>query len=140
MATDINKYAITGRMTQDARLEYTHGGMAICNGSIAVNRTTTVKSTGEKKEEVSYFDFKILGNFAERMAQYLTKGQELGIEGYLKQERWEAQDGSKRSRVVLNVEGLKLLGGRGSRDQEAGSNDQYGNAGEAFNGGYGYGA
>ena len=140
MASDINNFSVTGRCTADARLEYTNGGMAICNGSVAVNRTISNKQTGESKDEASFFEYKILGKFAEKIAQHLTKGQEVAIDGYLKQERWQAQDGSNRSRVVLMVEGLKLFGGRNNNNvQGNGYNDYDAGANDAFNGGYGYG-
>lgn len=146
MATDINKFAVTGRMTAEARLEYTQGGMAICTGSIAVNRSTTNKQDGSRKDDASFFDIKILGKFAESISRYLVKGQEAAIAGYLKQDRWQAQDGSNRSRVVLMVEELKLLGGRNNGQQQDGYNDggagDYGDVNGAFNnGGFnGYGA
>lgn len=145
MASDINNFTITGRCTADARLEYTQGGMAICSGSVAVNRTQTGKD-GTRKEDVSFFDYKILGKFAENISQYLRKGQETAIEGYLKQDRWQAQDGTNKSRVVLMVTSLKLIGGKtgaqgnnGYDDGYDGSADYNAGANNAFNGGY-YGA
>lgn len=142
MATDINNFSITGRMTADARLEYTQGGMPICTGSIAVNRSSTNKQTGERKDDASFFDFKVLGKFGEAIAPSLIRGKEVAMDGYLKQDRWQAQDGSNRSRVVLMVEGLKLFGGGNNGGQGfQGNGNGYGNAGESFdNGGYGYGA
>lgn len=76
------------------------------------------------------------------MAQYLKRGQETALSGYLKQDRWQAPDGSNRSRVVLMVESLKLLGGNKNNDQAGNYNDQAGNYGDAngaFNSGF-YGA
>lgn len=102
--TDLNTTFLIGRMVRDAELRYTSAGAAILKGNIAVNRT------GKEKTEVSYFDFKMFGKYAETMAQYLTKGQQVGIEGYLKQERWQAQDGTSRQQVIIGVENMQLLG------------------------------
>lgn len=34
---DINRVVLVGRLTRDAELKYTNGGMAICEFAVAVN-------------------------------------------------------------------------------------------------------
>ena len=62
----------------------------------------------------------------------MTKGKQVAIRGYLKQERWE-KDGQKQSRVVVNCEEIELLGGSGGNGASYGNDNGYGN-----DGGYGY--
>src|SRR5690606_7170149 len=52
------------------------------------------------REEVDWFELTFWGKTAELAAQHLTKGRQVGITGRLQQERWETQEGEKRSRVV----------------------------------------
>ena len=43
---DLNQIMIIGRLTRDAELKYTAGGLAISNFSIAVNRRRRVENSG----------------------------------------------------------------------------------------------
>ena len=51
-----------------------------------------------------------MGKGAEAVSQYLLKGKQVGIQGELRQNRWE-QEGQKRSKVEIFVTNLQLLGG-----------------------------
>jgi len=106
---DINSVVLVGRLTRDSVLKYTAGGMAIAAFSIAVNRS--VKSGNEWKDEASFFDVAFFGKGAEAVNRYLTKGQQVGVEGELRQDRWE-QDGQARSKVIVNASNVRLLGGK----------------------------
>jgi single-strand DNA-binding protein len=108
MATDINHVVLVGRLTRDAELKYTANGMAVCKFSIAVNRSR--KNGDQWVEEVSYFDITLWGRSGEALNQYLVKGKQVGIDGELRQNRWE-QDGQKRSKVEIVANNLQLLGG-----------------------------
>ena len=107
---DVNYVILIGRLTRDAELKYTNSGLAVSSFSLAVNRR---KRSGDNwEEEVSFFDLALFGKRAESINQYLTKGQQVAVEGSLSQDRWE-QDGSKRSKVKIIANNIQLLGGRG---------------------------
>lgn len=125
---DINTTNIIGRLTKDAELTYAGSGAAIVNFSIAVDHMK--KKDGST--DTSFFNCKVFGKLGETLAKYMTKGKQVAIRGYLKQERWE-KDGQKQSRVVLNCEEIELLGGM----QGNGNNASYGNDNGYGNGGYG---
>jgi single-strand DNA-binding protein len=105
---DMNKWIGIGRLTRDATLTYTSGGMAICKFAIAVN--ARVKQGESWADEASFFDVTVFGKAAEAINQYLVKGKQVAIEGRLKQDRWE-KDGQTHSRVVINADNVQLLGG-----------------------------
>ena len=109
MATDLNVVAVTGRLTRAAELKYSNGGMAFAKFSIAVNRRT--KKGDQWVDDASFFDCTLFGKSAESLNSYLTKGQQVAINGSLVQERWE-QDGQNRSRVGIIVNSITLLGSR----------------------------
>ena len=113
---DINSVVLVGRLTKDAALKYTSGGTAISSFSIAVNRS--VKSGDEWKDEASFFDVSYLGKAAEGVNKYLTKGQQVALEGELRQDRWE-QDGQTRSKVVVNASNVRLVGSADSPNHAA---------------------
>jgi len=108
---DINQVVLIGRLTRDVELKYTNSGFAIANLSLAVNRR--VKKDDTWQEEGHFFNCVLIGKRAEALAQYLVKGKQIGIQGELRQNRWE-QDGQSRSRVEIFVNDIQLLGGRSS--------------------------
>ena len=120
--TDINKTFLIGRLTKDIELAYTNSGAAIGNLSIAVNRSR--KQADQWVDEVSFFDVKIYGKQAESLRPYLTKGRQIAVEGFLKQERWQ-KDGQKFSRVIVGAENVQLLGGNSGNDSQQ-QNNSYG--------------
>jgi len=116
MASDINKVILVGRLTRDAELSYTQGGLALLKFSIAVNRNR--KQGDQWVEEASFFDVTVFGRQGEAIANYMTKGKQVGIEGQLRQDRWEAQDGTRRSKVAIDANNVQLLGSRGGGGEE----------------------
>jgi len=114
--TDMNFMGVVGRLVADLEIKYTNSGLAIGSSSIAVNRSVKQKD-GSYKDEASFFTFKIIGKTAEGLKPYLLKGKQVAIEGYLKQDRWVEQDGTKRSSVYIGVNNIELLGGKSENMQ-----------------------
>jgi single-strand DNA-binding protein len=85
--------------------------MAVGKISIAVNRR--VKKGQDWVDEANYFDVSIFGKQAESLKQFLTKGKQIGVDGFLKQDRWQDQaTGQNRSAVKIVANDIQLLGGR----------------------------
>lgn len=101
----MNSVNLIGRLTRDPELRQTNSS-ALCKIGLALSRRYTVN--GEKREETSFVDCVIWGKSAENAAQYMNKGQRVGVSGSLKQETWE-KDGQKHSRLVVNVAQWDLL-------------------------------
>ena len=122
---DINRVILVGRLTRDAELRYTSGGMAVCKFALAINRR---KRSGERwEDEAHFFDVVLFGKQGEAINQYLVKGKQVGIDGELRQNRWE-QDGQKRSKVEITAFNVQLLGGgRGGQTDDKGP-DTYDNS------------
>ena len=115
---------VVGNLTRDPELRYTPQGTAVCDIGIAVNRSFTNKQTGQKTEEVSFFDCVAWGRTAEVAAQYLKKGKPVLFGGHLKQDRWESPEGKKLSKVKIIVEEMQFLGtkeGGGAAPAESGA-------------------
>lgn len=115
---DLNNYSVIGRLTRDVGERdwgYTQNGKARLNISIAVN-----DGYGDSKY-VNYFDVTIWGKTAENIKPYLSKGKQICINGRLRQDRWDGNDGAKHSRVSIVAETVQLLGGKetsGNQQQE----------------------
>lgn len=135
---DINQVSLVGRLTRDAELKYSNGGMAICEFSLAINSR---RKQGEQwVDEANFFDITVFGRQGEAIQQYLTKGKQVGIEGRLKQDRWQNQEGQNRSKVGIIANNVMLLGGRdGGGDGSGGGSGSYGGGQSSGSGGYGGG-
>ena len=119
---DINHVTEIGRLTRDAEVDYTPGGMAVGKLSIAVNRR--VKKGQEWVDEANYFDVSVFGKQAKNLKQYLTKGKQVCVDGYLKQDRWQDQaTGQNRSAVKIVANDIQLLGGKDGGQQNNGGYD-----------------
>lgn len=126
MAQDINAVFEIGRLTKDPEVKYTTGGTAKMEISIAVNRS--VKEGDSWVLRPSYFDVEYWGKRAESINQYLHKGKQIGITGYLDQKRWTTPEGQNRSKIVIVAMDIELIGGEkqeGHSQQSKSSNNNY---------------
>lgn len=117
---DINSCNFTGRLTADPVAEQTKGGSAVLRFSIAVNGGRRDQQTGKWIEEASYVDLVVYGLRAERYEKRLAKGTPVAVDCELRQSRWQAEDGTRRSRYEFVVDSLHDFGGKsqGSEDVE----------------------
>lgn len=114
---DINKTVLIGRLTKDIdgnNFGYV-GETAKLSCSIATNRKA--KKNGEWIDEVSYIDIEVWGKPAENLKPYMTKGKQICVEGYLKQDRWESE-GRKYSKLKVVADHVQLLGGNTNANAE----------------------
>ncbi len=114
MARGLNKVMLIGNLGKDAETRYTPSGTAVTNFSVATARSSKDPQTGEWKDATDWHDVVLWR--AEKIAEYLTKGRQVYVEGRLQTRSWEDQNGQKRYRteVVADSFGLMLLGGRDS--------------------------
>lgn len=91
---------IVGNLTDDIELSKTANGKTLAKFTLAVNHS---------KDEVSFVDCVSWEKTAEYLEKYSKRGQTLFVFGELKQNRWEAKDGSKRSRLEVIVRDSLIL-------------------------------
>lgn len=104
----MNKVIMIGHLARDIELRYTQSQMAIGKTAIAVTRKYTLN--GEKREETCFIDLTFFGKQAEIANQYLGKGSKLAVEGYLKFEQWQDNNGQNHSKHSIAVESMEMLG------------------------------
>lgn len=98
--SDLNLVALAGRLTKDPEVRTIKSGTSVCDISIACNR--------RKSDEADFFDVTFWGKTAETAGSYLKKGRFITLQGHLKQERWETEDGSKRTKVAVVAESFNF--------------------------------
>ncbi len=116
-----NKVIIMGNLTRDPELTYLPSQTPVAEFTLASSHKFK-GSDGQDREDTCFIDCKMYGKRAEVIQKYLTKGRPLLVEGRLTLDRWEAQDGSKRSKHRIFVENFTFLGGgAGSNNNDGGS-------------------
>lgn len=96
-----NLVILTGRLTKDPELKHGASGTAYCKFTLAVNRM--------KKDDPADFIFcSAFGKTAELIAEYVKKGNNLGVQGRLQQDTYE-KDGEKVSKTGVTVDKIEFL-------------------------------
>ena len=111
-----NKILLIGNLTRDVELSYLPSQMPVAAFGLAVNKKYTT-AEGVKKERVCFVDCNAFSKTAETLVKYLSKGDPLFIEGELVLDTWTAQDGTKRSKHKVTVQGFQFLGGKKEEPQ-----------------------
>ena len=117
-----NQVILVGNLTKDPEIKYTSSGSAVCHFSLAVNRTYT-DADGEKQEDVTFIDIVCWNKLGEACAQYLHKGSPAFIEGRLKQNSWENEDGQKRYKHEVVARCVQFLGNGKHKDDNESDED-----------------
>ena len=103
--SDLNRLALSGRLTVDPELKYLPSGTAVANLRLASNRTYT--TNGDRREEALFVDVEVYGKAAEAVAQHKRKGAFLIVDGRLRQNTWE-REGQRHSRLLVVADQLSF--------------------------------
>ena len=127
----MNKIIVIGNLGRDPEMHYTPSGQSVTSFSVATNRKFT--TGGEQREETDWFNISAWGRLSELCNQYLTKGQQVYLEGRLHLRSYEGRDGQTRwvNEITLtDVQFLSRAGGMGDQpppyDMESGGEDAAG--------------
>ncbi len=98
---NINRVLLVGNLTADPEIAEA-GKTRVVNASLASHQYYE-GATDERQQVTTYVDLKIWGLSAENFAKFARRGQEIFVEGSLRQDRWEDDQGKKRSKLYVNV-------------------------------------
>lgn len=103
-----NRIELIGNLTRDPQLSYLLSQTPVVDFGLAVNRKWKDKE-GADKDEVCFVDCQAFGKSADALNKYVKKGHLIFLWGRLKFEQWTGQDGVKRSRHRVLIEGFQFL-------------------------------
>ena len=113
----MNVITLVGRAGRDPEIRYFESGTMVANLSLAVNAY-------KKDEEPDWFNLVIWGKQAQVAADYVRKGSQLAVSGRSTSEHWtDKNTGEKRSKPIVNVDRITLLGSR-DRSGDSPGNEQ----------------
>ena len=123
MANSFVSLTVVGNVGREPEPKLTPSGQDVCTFTVATTRVFN-NAQGEKKEEVTWWKITAWGNLAKTIAQFLHKGDKVGIEGRLNPDTsgnprvWQKQDGTFTANYEITAERVHFLGG-GNRNGSA---------------------
>ena len=121
MARGVNKVILVGNLGKDPEVSYLPSGQSLTKFTMATSRSIKDKTSGEWKEETEWHNIVAWGKTGESVAQYLSKGRKVFVEGRIQSRTWEDKEGKKRYNTDIVADNIMLLGGRGEGGQESAS-------------------
>jgi len=104
-----NRVILMGNLTRDPELRTLPNSQTqVCDFALAVNRQWK-DAAGEAREEVLFIDCAAFGKTGQMIGENLTKGRPIHVEGRLKLEQWEQEDGQRRSKHRVVVEQFRFV-------------------------------
>ena len=107
----VNKVILVGTWAGTRRRNFTPAGIAVTKFSVATNRRWKDQQSGEWKEETDWANIVLWRQ--ENLANYLTKGKQVYVEGRLQTRSYDDKDGKKQYMTEVVADDVILLGGRG---------------------------
>jgi len=101
-----NKIILIGRLTRDPELRYTTSGHPVANFTLAVDRPF---KTAQGERQADFIDVAAWRKLAEVVAQYVSKGQMLTVEGRLEIRSYDGNDGTRRKAATVVADGIRLF-------------------------------
>ena len=129
-----NRVIMMGNLTRDPDYKQLTSGQSICKLSLASNRQFKNRQTGTMIQEVCFVDIDVWGAQADNCNQYLQKGGAVLVEGRLKFDTWQDQDGQKRSKHSIVADRVTFLPASAVVQQEDEPVTQTASNGDATNG------
>ena len=120
----LNKVQLIGHLGRDPEVRYTPDGDAVANLQVATTRVWKDKN-GERQEDTEWMRVVLYDRRAEIASDFLKKGSQCYVEGYLRTRKWTDKDGVDRYTTEVVGTDLILLGSKpGSEKQGQASVDQ----------------
>ena len=96
---------VVGNITADPELRFTPSGAAVANFTVASTPRTFDKNSNEWKDgEALFLRCSVWRQAAENVAESLTRGTAVIVQGRLKQRSFETKEGEKRTVYELDVD------------------------------------
>ncbi|MDN3204043.1 single-stranded DNA-binding protein [Algoriphagus sediminis] len=112
----VNKVILLGNLGADPEVKYLEGDNVVANIRLATTESYKDRN-GNRVDQTEWHDLELWGGQAKVAEQYLKKGMQIYVEGKIKTDTWQDEQGQNRRRVRIRVLSFTMLGGR----QDSGS-------------------
>ncbi|MCH9698188.1 MAG: single-stranded DNA-binding protein [Gammaproteobacteria bacterium] len=118
----LNKVMLIGNLGADPEVRYMPSGAAVANLRLATSERWKDKQTGENVERTEWHRVVLYNRQAEIAGEYLKKGSKIYVEGSIRTNKWQGQDGQDRYTTEIIGREMQFLdskqsGGTANFDQ-----------------------
>ncbi len=96
----MNKVILMGRLTRDSEMRYTANNTPVCSFSIAVDRSYVKQGEERQADFINCVAWSKTGEFVNK---YFKKGNKILVEGELRNNNYEDNNGVKHYSMNVNV-------------------------------------
>ena len=108
----LNKVILIGRLGADPEVRFMPSGGQVTTVRLATSRRWRDKQTNERKEETEWHRVVFFARLAEVAGEYLKKGSQVYVEGRIRTQKWQGQDGQDRYTTEIVAEEMHMLDSR----------------------------
>ena len=105
----LNKVMLIGHLGDDVKMHYFDAGNCIGRFQLATNEVYINKTTNERIVSTEWHNIVVRNKAAEICEKYLSKGDKIYVEGRIKSRQWQAEDGSTKHTVEIQVTEFTFL-------------------------------
>jgi single-strand DNA-binding protein len=105
----LNKVMLIGRLGADPEVRYMPSGDAITTIRLATSRRWKDRNTNERKEETEWHRVVFFSGLAKIAGEYLKKGSQCYVEGRIRTQKWQGQDGQERYTTEIVADNMHML-------------------------------
>ena len=123
----VNKVILVGNLGKDPEVRYLENGSVVANVTIATSESYKDRN-GNRVENTEWHDLEMWDGLAKIAEQYLNKGKTIYVEGRIKSDTWQDDQGMNRKKVRIRVQNMTMLGNAGggsTAPMQGGSSQQY---------------
>lgn len=110
MASGVNKVILIGNLGKDPEVRYLENGSVVANLALATTETYKDRN-GNRVDNTEWHDLEMWDGLAKIAEQYLKKGSSIYVEGKLKSDTWQDDQGNNRKKIRIRVLNMTMLGG-----------------------------
>jgi len=108
----LNKVMLIGNLGADPEIRYMPNGDPIATIRLATTRRWRDRNTNERREETEWHRVVFFSGLAKTVGEYLRKGSQVYVEGRIRTQKWQGQDGQDRYTTEIVAETMNMLGSR----------------------------
>jgi single-strand DNA-binding protein len=108
----VNKVILVGNLGKDPEVRYLENGSVVANVTIATSESYKDRN-GNRVENTEWHDLEMWDGLAKIAEQYLKKGKTIYVEGRIKSDTWQDDQGMNRKKIRIRVQNMTMLGNAG---------------------------
>lgn len=115
----VNKVILVGNLGKDPEVRHLESGSTVANVTLATTESYKDRN-GNRVDNTEWHDLEMWDGLAKVAESYLKKGSSIYVEGKIKSDTWQDEQGNNRKRTRIRVINMTMLGGRSENSGDSG--------------------